>query len=367
MRRLDRHTLVETSIPMLVTLAVTTFLLFTTQILRIGEAAFGRGLTAGDFVLVLALLIPRFLVFTLPVAVLVGVVSGLGKMSDDREVLALEAAGVSPAGLWRGPLILACAAALLCAWLTLWAEPYSLRTLADRLAEVVQRNLVLGIAPGEIHEEVPDTVLYARGRAEDGTLEDVLIRLRQGERTGTITARRARLQPHPPSTLTLEVEDGEIAIAAQAAGEEASLTRTRFQTGVVGLDVTRTVARRVRFIGALDVLGQEALAAHVEQSEGGERRKAASLYHRRLALPFGCIALAFLAFPLGLRVPRAQGGGRGPSVVFAVLALGFYFVAGRLTEAMALSGTLPVEVAPWLPSAALLLLGLFLLRRRQRT
>ena len=112
MRRLHLYTAREVATPAFFALFVTTFLLFTSQLLRIGEAVFGQGLSAVDFVAILALLFPRFLVFTVPISVLVGVVAGLGRMSDDAEILALESAGMSVASLWPGPIGLGLVAAL---------------------------------------------------------------------------------------------------------------------------------------------------------------------------------------------------------------------------------------------------------------
>ena len=62
-----------------------------------------RGATAGRILLTL---LPQALGLTIPMALLVGLLIGLGRMSGDREAVALLACGVSPYRLLR-PILLA--------------------------------------------------------------------------------------------------------------------------------------------------------------------------------------------------------------------------------------------------------------------
>jgi len=365
---IDRRVWMECLIPALLCLAISTFLLFTTQILRIAEAAFGKGLTISDFVMVLLLILPRLFVFTLPISILVGVTAGLGRLSDDNEILALEAAGQSPLRLWRAPLLLALLGAALAGYLAQDGEPRALGALADRLGGVVASNLVLGLNPGVIHEEIPGAVIFAASRdPESGTLKDVLIQLDREGQKGTVIARQARLSPGGGQRLSLHVGEGELTLFGDTReGTRPTLTQTHFASGLVGLDISQTFARRVRFIGSLDVLLPEALSAAIESAKGPEKIKAQQVFYRRIALPFGCLALAILAIPLGLSVPNKRGGKRGLGVLLGILAVAFYFVAGRVCEAWAASGHLPLPLGPLVPTLVLTTLGLSLLWRRTR-
>lgn len=368
MRRVTRYTAREVLTPAVSALLVTTFLLLTTQLLRIGEAAFGYGLTVLDFLSILALLLPRFFVFTLPIAVLVGVVGGLGRLSADREVLAMEGAGLSPLALWPGPLLLGVVATVGTLALTTTLEPAALASLQSRLASVIEKNLSQGLVPGVVHEDIPGLVLHAARRDPGGALGDVFLHLEQPTGEATLVARRARLTPAGAAGLVLEVEDGELFQTGRPDAEgRPTLTRVRFEDGTVPLDVSATVNRRVRFIGDLDTLGQRALLARARTAEDPDlARKALVAWHRRLAVPFACLAFALLGMPLGLGGHGGRGERRGFAFIAGLGVVVAYYILVRVAEASALSGTLPVAAAEWIPNGLVAVLGGLLLWRRSR-
>lgn len=367
--RVGWYTAREVLLPAAGAVVVTTFLLLTTQILRIGQAAFGYGLTAGDFAEILLLLLPRFIVFTLPIATLVGVVAGLGRLAGDREILALEGAGLSPARLWPGPVVLGLTASLVALSLTTVGEPAALRALSNRLAHVIEKNLAEGLTPGVIHDRIPGLMIRAARRKPDGTLGDVVLELRTSDTALTIAARRARLTPATHQHLRLAAEDGEI-LEETPGGEGAAptLTRTRFARGTLNLDVSFAVQHRVKFIGALDTLSSGALYRRARaEHEPAKRRKMWMLFNRRLALPFACLALAILGMPIGLAGNRRRAPRRGMAFVAGLSVVVAYYVLLRLGEAWSLSGALPEALAAWIPNAvAMLTGGWFLWRRTSR-
>lgn len=366
-RRLTRYTAREVLLPAASAVVVITVLLLTTQILRVGEAAFGYGLTAGDFLAILGLLLPRFLVFTLPIATMIGVVAGLGRLTSDREILALEAAGASPLSLWPGPVILGVVATAATLVLTTTGTPASLRSLSARLAHVVEKNLAAGLKPGVIHEEIPGVTLRARGRRPDGILTGVFLRIAEAGGEATVVATRARLAP-VRGGLDLHVEDGELLEpGAPDPKGRPTLTRARFATGRIAVDVSETVRHRVRFIGSLDTLSSSALLRRLKITKRPPvRRKILVLYHHRIAFPFACLALAILGMPLGLAGAGRREPRRGLAFVAGVGLVVAWYLVLRIGEAWALAGRLPPWLAVWIPNVAAFGAGSFLLWRRAR-
>ena len=362
-----RYAATEVFAPAAAALVVTTFLLLTTQLLRVGEAAFGAGLRAWDFFAILGLIAPRFLVFTLPISVLVGVVGGIGRLAEDRELWAMEALGLSPWRLLPGPLLLGLAGLSATLFLTTLGEPWSLRAASDRMAAVIERNLVEGLTPGVIHEDIPGSAIYARRRTEAGVLEDVLIRY--GEEEGapvTLVARQAWVRPATGYGLEFEVRDGEV-FRLESPPTGPVVDRARFARGRARIDIERTVHRRIRFIGRLDVLDQGELGAlAAAAADAALRRKARVHYHRRLALPAACLALALAGLPLGMGPAGRRGSRRGLAFVGGVTLVTAYYLVQRGAEAAALAGVLGAPLAAWLPNLVVVAAGLVLLWRRAR-
>ena len=89
--------------------------------------------------------------------------------------------------------------------------------------------------------------------------------------------------------------------------------------------------------------------------------------HRRLALPIACLVLALVGIPLG--VSSRKGGKSGGYVTAVFLAFFCYYLAFISLVSLAAArddhGTLPVEVALWLPNAAFLVAGLIAVARME--
>ena len=261
--------------------------------------------------------------------------------------------------------LLATAATLV---LTTVGEPTALRSLSSHLARVVEQNLAAGLAPGVIHEEIPGVMIRARGRRPDGSLTDVFLRISEAGGDATVVARRARLTP-VTGGLDLAVSDGELLEPGRpdAAGRP-TLTRARFASGRINIDVSATVRHRVKFIGSLDTLTSGVLLGRAHRAaDPAERRKMLTLYHRRIALPFACLALAFVGIPLGLAGAGRREPRRGLAFVAGIAVVLAWYLLLRLSEAWALAGRLPPPVAVWIPNAvAMAAGGVFLWRRARR-
>src|SRR5437667_3759323 len=102
---LDRYLIREVVLPSLIALLVLTFVLEIPPILREGEQLIAKGVELSTVAHVLLTLLPQALGLTIPMAVLLGLFIGFGRLSADREFVALQACAISLARLLR-PLAL---------------------------------------------------------------------------------------------------------------------------------------------------------------------------------------------------------------------------------------------------------------------
>ncbi len=321
----------------------------------------------------LALQVPAAAVQTLPIALLLAVLLTFGRLSADSELLAAQAGGVALGRLARGFILLgflAAAGALLLNERVLPATNaqvgalyWELTSGGSGLYRLAEQNLPLG-----------DTSLRFE-RTDRATDEMFGVRLESWQdRTLTVVfADRARfveggLELYGYQTTVLDFaalsrpqEDAETFLRAllradsRAPGPDSSLRVTlpvsyddlvtRFSGG--GFEDSRSV------LGAYQDARDTALPV-------GERRTAATLFHRKLAEPFANLTLLLVAVPLALLYARSRAVAFGLSLV-VTLAWYLLLTVGQL---LAQAGTVPVWLGVWAGNGLLAGLGVYLLGAR---
>src|SRR4029453_1786073 len=94
-KTLDRYLIREIALPFALALVVLTFLLMIPPILREAGGFMRKGVRWSIVVRAMALLLPQALSLTIPMAVLLGILVGFGRLSADREFVAMQAGGIS--------------------------------------------------------------------------------------------------------------------------------------------------------------------------------------------------------------------------------------------------------------------------------
>src|SRR6476660_8722795 len=123
MRLLDRYLVREILLPLVIVLAVLSFLLEIPVMLNQGEQLIEKGVDWTTVFRILLTLLPQALAITIPCALLVGILVGFGRMSADREFVAMQACGVSLFQLVPPIAALSIAAAAATAYVTIEALP----------------------------------------------------------------------------------------------------------------------------------------------------------------------------------------------------------------------------------------------------
>ena len=95
LRITDRYILREIIPPFLLGLLVFTFLLMIPPMMDYAEQLIAKGVDGFTVLRLMGLLVPQGLGITIPIALLLGILMGLGRLSSDRESVALQACGVS--------------------------------------------------------------------------------------------------------------------------------------------------------------------------------------------------------------------------------------------------------------------------------
>src|SRR6185295_14039343 len=110
-----------------------------------------------------AVILPNVLIYTLPMAVLVGIVTGFGRLSSDSETIALRAAGISMNRILAPVLALGIVAWLGSTAITAWIAPETAARLQSLTGEIMLRQAPLVVKPGIFNEDaIKGLTLYLK-------------------------------------------------------------------------------------------------------------------------------------------------------------------------------------------------------------
>jgi lipopolysaccharide export system permease protein len=360
----DRYLAKEILLPFLAGVVFLTQLLLATQLLAQADVLFGSGVSLLDIGTVIVALVPHLLGYVLPIAFLLGAVIGVGRLAEDREVVALGAAGVSPAGLVRVPLGLGIATAAVGLWLSLSVEPAALSMARERLNDIVKRNVTSDVRAGTFYDQIPGYTVYAE-RVQGGRWENVLISDRSNPAAPVLAlAVTGGLEPVGlGAEMQLVLGKGELHRENAASDEYATALFERASV-VIGLGTALTdrnaLARSVKEMPASAM--EERIRAARARGDAEEARRFEGYLHRKIAQPLALIPFALLALPLG----ASRRVGRAFAVTATLLAVVAHYVLLRGGEVLAQRGALPAALALQLPTIVLSALALVLIALQAR-
>ena len=191
---LDRYLTKEILLPFFMALVVFTFILEIPPILLQGEKLIEKGVAWPIVIRILLTLLPQALSVTVPIALLVGILVGLGRFSGDREFVALQACGVSLFRLLRPITLLAALTFGATIYETIWALPDANQTFRELTFGVVAARAEGDVKPRVFFEDFPNLVLYVRDIAKGGGWRDVFLAdTTDPDRTTVYFAKEGRL------------------------------------------------------------------------------------------------------------------------------------------------------------------------------
>lgn len=350
LKTIDRYVIREVIPPFFLSLLIFTFLLEVPPVMRDLEMLVAKGVSwqvAGRIILTL---IPQALGLTIPMALLTGLLIGLGRLSADREAVALLACGVSPYRLLRPVLLMATVAAAATTYVMLEALPNANQTYREIAFEVITKKVENDIRPRVFFEEFPGWVLYVRDDPGSGWKDVLVAKTSKPDTTELFLAASGRLVlKRDERRVDLVLTDG-----------------TQYSTG--GPGETRTY----RFPGELtmslnpdDVFRRATPPPGVTEKTIAELRKDAEtklrgglsphpeIYniHQKFSIPVACFVFAVIGLALGLTVAR---DGKLGGFVIGVAVIFTYHVVMFLAEAQTKGHYRAIEEAHNLGSASFL-------------
>ena len=167
------------------------FVVWLTQSLQFLQFIINKGLAIGAWLKLTMLLMPWFLSVILPAALFLVTLFIYNKLTVDRELVVVQAAGVSRLGIARPALLGAVGATLVGYVLTMVIVPESFQAFRELQWSIRNDVSQIMLREGAFNQLGKDLTVYVRGRDKNGDLLGVLIHdTRNAANSMTIMAER---------------------------------------------------------------------------------------------------------------------------------------------------------------------------------
>ncbi len=339
MRLLDKYIGREVASHAALGLAVFTFVFFVPQLVRLMDMIVRHSGGIGTVLLIFLCSLTPVLAFTIPMAVLVGVLIGLGRLSADSEIVALHACGISLRRLLMpiGLVALGCGIGTLV--LTFWLSPAAVRTLRSLEQQVLSSQAPFAIQPRVFDERFPHLILYVQDVEAAATRWSGVFLATSAQNTTTtdVTLAESAQVILTPARNQIELHLGKGSTHEYDPQEPNHYNVTTFGESEIPIDVVSTsTSPKSQAISDAERSVPSLLA-----DKGPHWRDARVEFHRRIAFPAACLVFALLGVPIGVRPRR---GGRAAGLILTLVLIGGYYFLFVTGAHMAQQG----QVAPWL-------------------
>ncbi len=359
MRLISRSVLREIWPPFLLGFAAYTFILLIRTVYFLADFFVRRSASLGEVAWLAVLSLPWIVVLTLPMAFLLGVLIGVGRLAGDSEVVALRSCGVGPAAIYRPALVAAAILSLGVFLLYNLVLPGANELLSRSLARVAATSVVNVVQPRTFREARSGVTLFFDRAAPDGrTLQGVFVKLgEEYEKDLRVIVARRGVLTLEGDRLWLDLFNSEVHEYDAGDPSRYRMNRSETQRLLIAGDIWSSPAAKVSYEKSLrsQSLGElAATARRVRRSSPENYRLAWVEIHKKLSIPFACLAFAVIGIPLA---ESSRRGGRGSAFAISLAIIILYYVLLSSGETWAQQGRLPPGIAIWIPNALLVAAG----------
>ena len=356
---INRYIFKEMLTPFCLSVLFFTFVFLMAKMIEITNWIVNYNISIVDILMMIIYTTPYFLVFVLPMSIMMSVLLTFLQLSSDNEIIALKCGGHSINGLLP-PVILFCIFGFsITIFITIYGMPWGSQAIKELTYKVASSNVDIGLKERTFNDSFEDVMLYVNNiDIKDKSLIDVFIEdKRQKEIVTTVVAPRGKLFSEPDKYIFhLQLYNGTI---HQMNREDRIASAISFDIYNLNLDLRNSLmaAEKKGKHRSEMSLGELKTYIHNYKTRDKVYYKAVMELHRKLSLPFACITLGLLAMPLGVQSKSAK---RSFGLILGLLFFLLYYLLLSAGTVFGKTGTIPPAVGMWFPNVIMGGIGLFL-------
>lgn len=346
--------------PFLINLVLFTFIFLMAKILDITGLIVNYGVSVSSVLLMLTYSIPSFLVFVVPMSIMMGVLLCFLRLTHDNEVVALKASGFSIYRFLPAVFVFCLMGFLVTGFMSIYGSPWGRLSFKALLLETATSNIDVGLKARTFIDSFKDVMLYVSEiDPQDKTLTDVFIEDRQtaGMVTTVVAPSGKFFCDAERLTFGLTLFNG---IINRVDLKNKTVHSVSFDTYDFNLELAQVLsARKYGRKGRKEMSLVELRQSLKEAAKKNAKYDLTLMeYHKKFSIPFACFVLGLVAVPLGIQSRFAK---RSSGMVLGLLLFLIYYVLMSAGLILGESGICPPVIGMWGPNLVLGAIGLYLL------
>ena len=311
---------------------------------------------SADFIRLFSYMLPKMMLYTIPMSAMMGVIICFSRLSNDTEILAMKAGGISIYHILPPLIVVASTIAFVTGYVSISLIPKSEVAMKQLTYQLLKEKVDKGIKEYQFTEALGDLVVHV-GEIDraTGDWKDVWVSDMRGQQVPAITmASSGRMVSDlNRMTVTILLENGSL---HRPEGLNAQIVH--FSRYVIDIPLQLPgMTKEQQTPRTLQKLLQESKRLGLDEEPG---RDMLVEFHKRFVLPVGCLVMAMLGLPLGL---LAGPGKKAIGIPLGLLVFVFYFVLFSVTKNMAEDGVAPIALLMWLPNICFFLYAIYAINR----
>lgn len=351
--------------PFGISLFFLTFVFLMTRIPDITNLVVNYNADITAIIMMVVYTLPRFLEFTIPMSVMISVLLTFMRMSGENEIVALKGAGLSLYRLLPPVLVFCFLGTVLTLWITIFGVAWGKLSIKHKTIEMARSSIDLALQERQFNSHLKDIMMYvSQVDMKTKDLTDVFIEDRtvQGMTRISVAPRGRVIHSENDNMYTIRLYDGMI---NQVDVRDKAVSTIHFGNYDINIDLAAMHQETGRIRKDWDEQNIKDLIGLIRTGirDNAEMSEALMVLHEKFSVPFACLAMGLLAFPLGvqsLSLRRSSGFGMG---VFFLLVYYFFLAAGWSAGK---TGYFPPVLGMWLPNLIMGAAGVYLLKRNAR-
>jgi lipopolysaccharide export system permease protein len=347
-------------------IGVLTFLLVAVSMFKVLQTLMYTDLPMWLAAKLMFLGIPLTLTLTIPAGLLAAVMIVFGRMSSDRELLALKASGIGLAPVVAPVIVLALGLSALDYILVAYTVPECQKEFNGMKHEIVTNNPMALLNPEEVVDKIPGWRIYFT-RKEGTTLDDVIL-WRMDDANNLTSAIRAR-----HAIIDLDLEHQQL-VMKLLNGREEEYPRDgnamKVNPGVRGEQMVEAVSlnsfyekvqKKLAWMTLPEI--EDVIYAMQSAPTGEQASPYLTEFQARISFAITAFTFVVVGIPLAIQTQRRETS-FGIIVTFLIVLL--YYVLGAVGRGLKAHAGLYPELIIWTPNILFQAVGAWLFYRANR-